>query len=432
MRLPWSKRKTVPADAPALEQKAVVIHELREPSFGGAPLELKGIDINERTTHENSAVAAIIRFAQRATMSGRVRWVQVDPSDAPAEKGEMLQLLNKPNVETGGAQFRTGLVLSLMLTGDAFVLPVMGLRGVAELWYLPPWSVSVVADPSTGRLKEYKHWSAGGVKTYLPDELIHIRDGVDPSNELRGWSGIRSVLAEIMTDEEATRYTFWILKNLGLAGLILSLKDPTKTELDEDTADEITARVRAATTGSSRGGVVVLTAAMEAMTPGIKPDQMALSSIRTDIERRICAATGIPSVVAGLGEDPKYDNWDAAVLAAYDQVMIPLWELIAEELTIGLDKYLPEGHRLILNSDRVEALAKRKEEQKLKAWTRAVAAFEKGLIDRADARFQMDLEVRKEDKGLYYGDTPAAKKGAMDKLRERGAANSREGMNGQA
>lgn len=295
--------------------------------FGGANLSDGDITITE-----NSAIASVAGWCVRAIGEPSLRVMQKDKEQ---DGHPVAILLANPNPWMDGAAFRAAITASLVFKGNAYILQVYGVGNQpAELWPLMPTQVTLERDINGIP----KCWRYRG-KEYPLDQIIHIKDGINPNDFLLGWSGLDSVIREVATDNEATIYTEAILKNLGVPGMIVSLKPGDANEgydIDPEVGQSIKDWAKRAFSGKARGETIVVTMPIDVNMPQVSPDKMALEQIRRIPERRICSVIGIPPIVAGLGEDPKYDNYRAAREAAYESWAVPMWRTIARGLNTGL------------------------------------------------------------------------------------------------
>ena len=135
-------------------------------------------------------------------------------------------------------------------------------------------------------------------------------------------------------------------------------------------------------------------------------EKLAMQTIRGISEERVCAVLGIPAAVVGVGVGLRQTKVGATLRElrsiAWDDAVIPTLDLILDAFTVKLApefgdglRYgyaLPPGHVAATNA---EILADRSEQ-----------LFKANIMDRAEAREPLGLEVRTEDEGVYF--TPDA------------------------
>lgn len=241
-------------------------------------------------------------------------------------------------------------------------------------------------ESDLGWIDYYKYAPNGGEgKKFEVDDIIHFRIGIDPDNPRRGYSALDSNHQEVASDNEATSYLLSILVNLGIVGAVISPKD-NNTNFDEDTKTELEEYYSEKSTGDNRGKPLVLSTPTDIQKSAQSPEEIGLYKIRNVPEDRISSATGINPMVTGLtsGKDSQsFSNFKEALGAAYDTVLIPLQEYIADKLN---EELLPEfgledEFEFKWNYEEVRAL---QEDANKKAF-RIIAQFEAGLITRDQA-----------------------------------------------
>lgn len=356
---------------------------------------------------DNSAVVASLRWVARNYPKAPMIVQRLNGSayetiaDHPA-----LALLRKPCAGMPGRVLGQAIALSLVLDGNAYLYRVRDGNGkLAELQYLMHGCVNPVAGKDTP-ISYYEYRAGGSTYRLEPQDIIHIRDGVDPTNPALGWSGLKSVVNEILSDQEASDYTYAVLRNLGITGLVVS---PVGDDfITEDQAELLKKRLLQDTTGDQRGEPLVLSQPVTVSSPGFSPEQMALDKIRSIPESRICAVIGIPAMVLDLvsgAERRTYSNYEEARSAALEDWLIPLYQLIDDTLTWEL---LPEfggsgDERITRDLTQISAL----QEDANSLAQRAVNLYTGGIFTRAKALRLLGEQAGPEDE-IYYLDAQAA------------------------
>ena len=128
----------------------------------------------------------------------------------------LARLLDIPNPGYDGGLMIKTIVASLVLTGETFLLPIYSRSGqILELWYAPSNTMDVKSTPA--KFVDYYEYTPGAQKIQLaPDEVIHLRMGLNEKNLARGESPLWPVLREVLTDDEASKFTTTLLNNMGM------------------------------------------------------------------------------------------------------------------------------------------------------------------------------------------------------------------------
>ena len=168
----------------------------------------------------------------------------------------------------------------------------------------------------------------------MPEDMVHIRTGLDPTDHKSGFAPLKTVLREIYGDESAGQLGTALLSNMGIPGLIISPTDDYGP--DEEEAKEITRTFKRKFGGANRGEPLVMSGNMKVETLSLSPKELDIGTLRRIPEERISAVLGVPAILAGLGaglENATYSNARELREFFTENKLIPLWKMVAEELT---------------------------------------------------------------------------------------------------
>lgn len=259
-----------------------------------------------------------------------------------------------------------GVLVSFIIDGNAYLLKVRGAGGVGrpvQLWYIPHWLIQPVWDPSDPTtFIAYYDYCPDGTTHYRIDvgDIVHLRDGIDPENTRKGLSKTKVLLREVMTDEQAARWTVSLLMNHAVPGLVFAPELPLE---DPSDASKVKADINQQFTGDGRGSTIVLSGPTKVMPFGFSPEQMKLGDIRDIPEERITMALGIPAAVVGAGAGLQSTKVGATMAElvdlAWQNGVMPRANIIAAELTEQLltDFGSVDDVEFILDTSRVPIMA---------------------------------------------------------------------------
>lgn len=250
-----------------------------------------------------------VQFIQRASAQaepileerhGRLWRYTEGPTGGPA----MIDLLQNPNDFYDGGTLIDALKLSWFIDGNAYALKIRNrLRGVVELWYVPHWMVKP-KWPSDGSvfISHYEYTPVAGRQPTLvrPDDMVHLRVGLDPDNPRQGLSPLKTVLREVMTDEEASAFSAHILHNMGVPGGVIAPKDSASAPSQSDVED-MKRFMKEGFAGKNRGEWLALGTPTEVHQFGFDPNRLMLGPLRDITEERVCVVLGLPAAVVGFG-----------------------------------------------------------------------------------------------------------------------------------
>jgi HK97 family phage portal protein len=286
---------------------------------------------------DNSAVMACVQWVMRAFPEAPcvVAKRKPDRSMGDVVEGHALtELLALPNPHYSGSLMWQATALSLNTDGCAYWLKVRkggGFGPPAELWWEPNATCRPVPHPQ----KFISHYEILRDREWQPvprEDVVHFRFGLDPRRPWQGLSPLGAALREVFTDQEAAMYTASILKNMGVVGYLVS---PANGDIITD-PDALKRELIAKTTGEHRGEPLVSSDPLSLQQLDTDPQKMQLRDIRKIPEERISSLTGVNRMVAGLGPDPTYANYEEAREAAYEDNLIPTHRAIAETLDVQL------------------------------------------------------------------------------------------------
>jgi HK97 family phage portal protein len=305
----------------------------------------------------NAAVFACIRWAQRtlpeAPLTVKTRSGKDDWAEAPEHA--LYALLERPNAFYSGLHMIGAVVADLMLTGNAYLIKIRsGQRRVVELWWVPA-SMMEPAWPDDGSafITHYEYKVEGNVTDLPISEVIHIRQGFDPSNIRKGMSDLAALYREIATDNEGANWTASLLRNGAVPGVVIS-PEGDGAGATPDEVDEVKTTFMQRFGGDQRGAPMVMKGPTKVSVLSFSPEDMNLRDLRIVPEERITAVLGIPAIVVGLGaglQRSTFANFAEAREAAYESFVIPLQRLLISELQTQLVPDFGDRTRLRIEFD---------------------------------------------------------------------------------
>ncbi len=359
---------------------------------------LPGTDINYQQKvgrgFGSSVVMAPVHWIAR-TFPQAVLTVEIDGEPIP-DHG-LTQLVDRPNNFYAGLALWISTIFSYVLDGNAYWLIVRDPQTLApiELWYAPHWMIEPKGGDSGAEFVTHYEYRPRGVMIRLdPEDVIHFRYGLDPQNVRKGISPLASLWREIFTDDEASNFTAALLKNMGLAGVVISPASDKPVGIDElnQTRKYVTERL----TGDRRGAPMVLSGATEIKQMAFSPQQMALGELRNVPEERVCAMLGIQPAVIGFGTGLQQTKVGAVmkeiVALAWHSNLIPMGKVFASELARCLlpeFEEQPDRAKAFFDLSGVEALQESANDKAERA-TKLLAG---GAITRAQAKQETGFEV---------------------------------------
>jgi HK97 family phage portal protein len=346
---------------------------------------------------ESSIIAAIMGWVARTFPEAppMLERLGADGIDVKVLDHPMLRLLQKPNPHYTGVELWMATVVDWAANGDAYWYVIPSASGdPVELWWMPSWTMNPVGTPDV-YLDHYDYTVNGKTTMLDPRYVVHFRYGLDPQNDRKGLSQLKSLLREVFTDNEAATFTAAILRNMGVPGVIVS-PDSAGATIDEDEAKDTKEAITANFTGVRRGEPMVMTGATKVQQFGFNPQQLMLKELRRVPEERASAVTGIPAIVVGFGaglDRSTFTNMGEAKQTAYEAALIPMQRILAEKirfdllpLWVGEDPFLS---RFSFDLTKVRVF----QEDLYRLAQRVDLAFRGGWMMRSEARRALNLSV---------------------------------------
>lgn len=373
--------------------------------YSGQPRELVNYSAFVGDGSGTSIVEPVVRWIGRNVPGAPIRVRQIieagETNELPFHA--LPELIDAPNDYYDGKTLIKATAIDLSIDGNGYWWAIPSEAAAsrpAQLWWIPHTMIEPkwnAADDQTF-ITHYEYRPGGTARYEIPPEqIIHFRDGIDPSNTRKGMSGLKSVLREVYTDEEASRYTSTILGNLGVPGAVIApVGDKPVTPNDAEKAKE---RFIDSTSGRNRGKPIVFGQPVALTTFGFSPEQMSLKDLRRVPEERISAVLGVPAIVAGLGaglDRSTFANYAEAREAGYEECIIPLQGLIAGTLRRRL---LPafeddiKGYEVYFDTSDVRIL----QEDANRLAERMRTLVNGSILKRAEGRRELGYDATEDD-----------------------------------
>ena len=292
----------------------------------------------------NSAVVACLNVLATSFAEPQLKVYKKQEGGKLEQTAHPLEiLLQRPNEFISGGILSHYIVTSLSAHGDAFLLKVKNNQNqVVQLVPLMPSYVKVRGNQRE-LITHYEYHAIQQSNSLNPDfieipreNMVHIRQGMDPDDHRRGFSPLRSVMRELAGDEAAGQFAVALLHNMAVPGVILSPKDDTMGGPSREEAEAIAQSFKTKFSGANRGAPMIMTGAMDVDVVSFTPEQLDLKGLRRLPEERVSSVLGVPAILAGLGaglDAATYNNTRELREFFTEQKMIPLWSAVASELT---------------------------------------------------------------------------------------------------
>jgi HK97 family phage portal protein len=292
--------------------------------------------VNQMSPEGNSAALACLNVLGTAFSEPPLKvYLKSLEGDEYIENHPAALLLQNPNPNMTANLMNNYIVTSVAVYGDAFLLKLKNDAGaVVQLIPLLPDMIEVKGN-NEQLITKYEYKQKGNTLEILPEDMIHLRERIDPRNHRRGLAPLRSVMVEIIGDASASQMAAALVKNTGVPSVVISPKNDLAMTSDE--AEHIAEVFGRRFGGENRGRPLVISGGeVDIQTLSFSPKDLEIGKLRYINEERISAVLGVPAILAGLGaglERATYSNAKELREFFTEQKLIPMWNHFANEFT---------------------------------------------------------------------------------------------------
>lgn len=305
------------------------------------------------------AYQAIMKIANSI---GSIRWTAYDASGTQLTSSPFLDLINKPNPMQSRQEFWRQKVALLLLAGNGFDERIVNGSRVLELWTLRPDRMEIKPGP-TGLPAYYEYRHGGSRVRFAADtlrgdsDIRHVRL-FSPDHDWFGQSPMTAARFGISQHNEAMNWLMRLLQNSARPSGALELA------ADQNLSDEQFKRLREEVetqySGSGNAGrPMLLEGGMKWNAMSLSPNDMAIIETKDSAARDISLAFGVPPLLLNIPGDNTYSNYREARLGFFEDTVIPLVDMLAQEMNEWLSPYF-QNHRVAPDYDSIEAIAEKR------------------------------------------------------------------------
>lgn len=267
-------------------------------------------------------------------------------------------LLDRPNPDEGGVEFRTAAASWYLLTGNAFT-ELLKEGDTAQLWHFQPYDMSILghgAMPAAYKFmkgrKEERVWEVD--PTTGDSEMLHWRTFTpSPGTPRFGQSPLSAGARAGDSYNAATEWRHNALKNGGSVKGLLSIPgiDPKQRDQLQNVIKDSFSGAR----NADRLGVLNAEAKWQALGMNMKDaDWLAGSKLNA---QEIASVYGVPTQMLGIEGSQTFANYEQARMSFWVDTVIPILDLYVSELTRFLAPHFGEKNLYIAyNDEDIEAL----------------------------------------------------------------------------
>ena len=269
-------------------------------------------------------------------------------------------ILSNPNYRDSQNEFYYKIFSNLLITGNAIVYssePV-GMSQPGELWVANTSDVDINTDNGQewGKPVSYSILNRG---TIAAEDVLHIRYPNPIEDTNWGLSPLNAGQYVYTASNDTFEAKAHILKNRGVSG-VLSAKDSSMPMNPAD-QEQLQKNWDNRTAGAKKFGKLHITsAALDYLDIGMSSKDLELIKHNVENLRDVCRIYGVDSSLFGDPANRTYSNQEQAVQAFYRDVVLPLSELVDQNLNDWLlhGKYELNDLYWVVNTEEIQILNK--------------------------------------------------------------------------
>ena len=319
----------------------------------------------------NPVAHRAVRLVAEAAAS--VPWLAYEgEAEVTAHSG--LTLLAQPNARQAGPDFFEALYGHLMLSGIAYVEPLVLGDALRELHLLRPDRVSVV-EGRDGWITAYDY-RAGNMTRRLPAEsggrlsLLHLKL-FHPLDDHLGFPPLAAAGAALDLHNAAGEWNKALLDNSARPSGALVYQPKEGGNLSADQYERLKAELESSYAGAVNAGrPLLLEGGLDWKSMGLSPKDMDFIEAKNAAARDIALSLGVPPMLMGIPGDNTYANYQEANRAFYRLTVVPLLTRTAASFSAWLSEAYGEALRLEPDLDRIAGLSAERDA----LWARVGAA----------------------------------------------------------
>jgi len=280
-----------------------------------------------------------------------------DGSWAVNEKHLFFKLLQYPNPNMSGVEFRRQLSLSSKLTGNAYIIcESVDSKAPTELWPLMPDRVKVKTDASKF-VSGYVYTVNGRSRDFPAEQIIHVREAT-PSNLQYGQGSLTAVVNAVSSDLLADSWNRYFFANSGRPDAVLESLEP----IGADVQKRVLKAWQKMNEGPKNRGKTAVLSGLKYVEVNRLHKDMDFVNLRKMLREEVLAAFGVPQSMVGILDQANYSNMKEQTRVFWTQTMIPEIRKFESIMTLRA-RQITGDQNTVIQADLSKVEALREDEQ---------------------------------------------------------------------
>lgn len=319
---------------------------------------------------KNPVAHRSVRLVAEAAAS--VPWLLYE-GDRERPDHAVLSLLGQPNGRMSGPDFFEALYGHLLLSGNAYVEPLLVGGNLRELHLLRPDRIGIV-EGRDGWPEAYDYRAGGSVRRFPAETerlgLLHLKL-FHPLDDHLGFPPLAAAQVALDLSNAAATWNKALLDNSARPSGALVYQPKEGGNLSPDQYERLKQELDEGYSGPMRAGrPLLLEGGLDWKSMGLSPKDMDFVEARNGAARDIALAFGVPPMLLGIPGDNTYANYQEANRAFYRLTVLPMLTRTAASLSAWLSGHYGDRLRLEPDLDKVAGLAAERDQ----LWTRLGSA----------------------------------------------------------
>lgn len=304
---------------------------------------------------------------------------------------KITNLILRPNPRQNYQNFMSTMVNHRLIDGNTYIRIVKGSDSGNALWLDLLRPDRVIIETDRDNVPSNYLYEINGKQYRYPIDIEGFSDILqiktfNPLDDLKGLSPLSAARLAIGQHNEAGERNKALLENDNTPSALLTIKDrgdnPVQLEEGEvrDLQQQLNERLEV-----NAGKPLVLNHDMQYTPLGFSPRDMDWLNSKNASAREICLAFGYPALLLGMPDGATFNNVSEAKLSLYEDTVIPLLSTMLDELSYWINKAQNTNINLEPDTDKVSALAPRREVARANARQDVTA----GIITINEARLEI-------------------------------------------
>jgi HK97 family phage portal protein len=316
----------------------------------------EGFDIN---------VVAYQAISKIANAIGSMKWAAYDQAGKKLDSHPFLNLINRPNTMQSGKEWWRAKTAYFLLSGNGYDERILNGTRPIELWTLRPDRFHIVPArsgvPATYIYKIGNQEVVFAVNVITGDSDVRHMKMFSPRDDWYGASPMKAAAYAIDQHNQCMIWLQSLLQNAAMPSGALTLDK--ETMYSEEQYNRLKNEVEENYTGAKNAGrPMLLEGGMKWQSMGLSPAEMEIINLKDSAARDISLAFGVPPLLLNIPGDNTFANYKEARLGFFEDTVIPLADMMAEELNTWLSPYF--GNVSVRpDYDSIEAIAEKRREQ---------------------------------------------------------------------